>query len=378
MRRTVVAVAVRGGDVSIWARGYPRAMKVVVTGASGSVGTALLRSPGLENWEPIGISRRRPAAREPYTRARWIECDIGDPSAVPVLTEAFTGATAVVHLAWAIHPRRTDPPMTRTNAMGSENVLRAAAAAGVGQVVCASSVAAYTPADRWARIDESHPVTGLPDSAYSLGKAALERRLDEFEQQHPGIRVARIRPCGIAQGDSAAELADWLLSPWLPRSVIGRRALPVPLWKDLRLQLVHAADVASAIRAIIRTRAVGAFDLAAEPVLSASTLADVFGGFLVPVPRKVLTTGAGLSWRMGVQPLHPAWLELADRACLVHAGRASRELEWKPEYDAVTACRELANEMRSGRPGPSAPLDPGHPRIHPGRPTHQDQRPESA
>ncbi|WP_280426144.1 NAD-dependent epimerase/dehydratase family protein [Nocardia carnea] len=353
-------------------------MKVVVTGASGSVGTALLRAAGTERWELTGIARRRPPARDPYTRARWIDCDIGESSAVPVLTEAFSGATAVVHLAWAIHPRRTDPPMNRTNVLGTEHVLRAAAATGVAQVVCASSVAAYTPADRWTRVDESHPRTGLPSSAYSSGKAALESRLDEFEQRQPGITVARIRPCGIAQGDSAAELGDWLLSPWLPRAVIGHRGLPVPLWKDLRLQLVHATDVAAAIRAILRDRAVGAFDLAAEPVLAARTLATVFGGFRLPVPRAVLTAGAGLSWRMGLQPLHPAWLELADRACLVGAGRAARELGWIPEYDAITVCRELMSRMRSGPPGPSAPLDPGWPRFRLGQPTHQDQRPESS
>ncbi|WP_280457614.1 NAD-dependent epimerase/dehydratase family protein [Nocardia carnea] len=351
-------------------------MKVVVTGASGSVGTALLRCPGIENWELTGIARRRPPARQPYARARWIDCDIGDPAAVPVLTEAFTGASAVVHLAWAVHPRRTDPPMNRTNEAGTEHVLRAAVAAGVAQLVCASSVAAYTPADRWTRVEETHPRAGVPGSAYSLGKAALETRLDEFEHRQPGIRVARIRPCGIVQGDAAAELGDWLLSPWLPRSVIGCRALPVPLWKDLRLQLVHAADVATAIRAILRDRAVGAFDLAAEPVLSAPTLASLFGGFRAPVPRAVLTTGAGPTWRLGLQPLHPAWLGLADRACLVEAGRAGRELGWGPEYDAVTACRELAAAMRADRPGPSPPLAPVRPRLRFGQPTHQDQRPE--
>ncbi len=351
-------------------------MKVVVTGASGSVGTALLRSPGIEHWELTGIARRRPPDREPYTGVRWIDCDIGDLSAVPVLTDAFAGARAVVHLAWAIQPHRTDPPMNRTNAIGTEHVLHAAAAAGVMQVVCASSVAAYTPAERWTRVDESHPRTGLARSAYSVGKAALETRLDEFEQQQPGIRVARIRPCGIVQGDSAAELGDWLLSPWLPRSVIGRRMLPVPLWKDLRLQLVHATDVASAIRAILRDRAAGAYNLAAEPVLPAPALAALFGGFRAPVPRAILTTGAGWSRRMGLQPLHPAWLELADRACLADARRAARELGWQPETDAVTACRELASRMRTGPPGPSAPLDPRRPNFRPGRPTHQDQRPQ--
>ncbi|WP_218002548.1 NAD-dependent epimerase/dehydratase family protein [Nocardia brevicatena] len=119
---------------------------------------------------------------------------------MPALTDAFVGADAVVHLAWAIHPRREDPPMARTNAVGSAHIAHAAAAAGVPQLVCASSAAAYTPAERWHRVDEHWAVTGVPGSAYSRGKAVLEAQLDAFERRQPSMRIARIRPCGIVQG----------------------------------------------------------------------------------------------------------------------------------------------------------------------------------
>lgn len=354
-------------------------MKVVITGASGNVGTALLRSVCREDWELVGIARRRPeTAREPYSQARWVTCDIGEPAAVPVLTDAFAGADAVVHLAWAIHPRREDPPMVRTNAVGSAHVLRAAAATGVPQVVCASSAAAYAPADRWRRVDESWTPTGVPGSAYSRGKAVLEAQLDAFESEQPSMRIARIRPCGIVQGDAAAQLAGWLFGPWLPRPLLGRRWVPVPLWKDLRLQLVHADDVASAIRLILRRRAGGAFNLAADPVLSARALATAFGGFRVPLPRPVAAAGVWASWRLGLLPLHPGWVTLADRACLLDSGKAHRELGWVPRHDAVTVCAELVATLRAGRAGYSGPLTPTRTPLRPGRPTHQSQNPESS
>ncbi|MGV9634180.1 NAD-dependent epimerase/dehydratase family protein [Nocardia rhamnosiphila] len=350
-------------------------MKVVVTGATGNVGTALLRSSGTGP-DMVGIARRRPLrGREPYDRARWVSCDIGDPAAATLLPKAFAGADVVVHLAWAVHPQRTDPPLARTNATGTANVLRAVTEAGVRHVVCASSAAAYTPAARWSRVDEQWPCGGLSTSAYSRGKAELEAQLDAFERRQPAVRVARIRPCAVVQSDAAAEMGDWLFGRWLPRAVLGRPGVPVPLWNGLRLQLVHAADVAAAIGSIVEQRATGAFNLAADPVLTVTDLAAVFGGFRVPVPHRVLTVGAGMSWRLGVQPLHPAWLRLADRACLVDAGRAARELGWTPRHDAVAACAELAAAMRAERSGPSAPLAPEHPAFRLGRPTHQSQRP---
>lgn len=351
-------------------------MKIVVTGATGNVGTALVRALTGADDELVGIARRcPPAGRDEDARVRWVPCDIGDPTAFPVLADACAGADAVVHLAWAVHPRRTDPPMSRTNAVGSARVLRAAAAGGVRQVVCASSAAAYAPGPRWQRADERAPLGGVPGSAYSLAKAYLETQLDEFERREPSIRVARIRPCGIGQGEAAGELADWLLPQWLSRTLIGRRWLPVPLWKDLRLQLVHADDVAAAVVLILRQRAAGAFNLAAEPVLPAVALADSFGGFRLPCPRRAASALTRAGWRLGLQPLHPGWLTLADQARLVDAERARRALGWSPRHDATAVCAELATAMRTGRRGPSAPLAPPHLDLRLGRPTHQSQVP---
>ncbi|MEU6827677.1 NAD-dependent epimerase/dehydratase family protein [Nocardia beijingensis] len=350
-------------------------MKVVITGASGNVGTALLRALGADDCEIVGIARRLPdRAREPYAGVRWESCDIGIADAAETLRAACTGADVLVHLAWAIYPRRGDPPLRRTNLLGTENVLRAAARAAVPQVIAASSCAAYAPAERWRRVSEEWRLSGVPGSAYSSGKAELEAQLDTFAARHPDIRTARIRPCGIAQAEAAAELADWILPPWLPRRLVGGRLTPVPLWRDLRLQLVHSADVAAAIRRIAHQRASGAFNLAAEPSLGADALAGMFGGFRLPAHRRALQAAAWTGWRAGLLPLHPAWLTLADRACLVDSSKARRELGWAPRFAANETCAELVSAMRAARTGHSPPLAPDR-KTRLGRPSHQDQQP---
>ncbi|WP_107657030.1 NAD-dependent epimerase/dehydratase family protein [Nocardia suismassiliense] len=349
-------------------------MKVVVTGASGNIGTALLRAAQAEKWDVVGIARRPPLPeRAPYAGVRWIHCDIGDSAAIPTLTNAFTEADAVVHLAWAINPRTEEPPMERTNRIGTANVLRAVAASGVAHLTCVSSVAAYTPAARWRRVDEQWPLTGIETSAYSRSKVTLEEQLDVFARAQPSTRIARVRPCAVAQGAAAAEVADWVLGPWLPRSLAGHRRLPVPLWRDLRLQFVHAEDVAAAIRLILLEQATGAYNLAAEPVVAAPALAAMLGGFRLPVPRRVLTAAAWAGWRLGLAPLHPGWLELADRASLVDTGKARRELGWSPKYDATAVVHELVTGLRTHRRGDSPVLAPPRAPFRFGAPTHQSQ-----
>ncbi|CAM3017638.1 NAD-dependent epimerase/dehydratase family protein [Saccharomonospora xinjiangensis] len=357
--------------------------RIVVTGATGNVGTALLRRLALSgDREVVGIARRvPPRGSEPYRHADWMSCDLGDPGESRRLAEAVEGADAVVHLAWAIHPRRDDPPMWRTNVAGTRRLLRAVTTAGVRRLVVGSSVAAYSPAPRWSRVSEGWERGGIGGSAYSRGKVWLEHHLDEFTRQHPGIAVTRLRPCAILQRDAAGEFAAWLLGRPVPGRWVGARWLPLPLWPHLRAQVVHADDVAAATVAALDRGAEGAFNLAAEPVLSAGDLACALGGHRVPVPKNVLAAASGLAWRAGVHPLHPGWLELADKAALVDTTRARTELGWTPVHGAVETVTALVSGLRDRAGTASAALAPepatplwgrwAHGRW--GTPSHQSQ-----
>lgn len=96
-------------------------VRIVVTGATGSAGTALLRDLASDsNHEVVGVARRLPDSRQPpYDIAEWVQCDIGSPDAGRTLREVCDGADTVVHLAWAVHPRTDEPPRHRTNVTGS-------------------------------------------------------------------------------------------------------------------------------------------------------------------------------------------------------------------------------------------------------------------
>ncbi|MEV6898827.1 NAD-dependent epimerase/dehydratase family protein [Amycolatopsis sp. NPDC051372] len=331
-------------------------MRIVITGASGNIGTALLRELD-SSWEVTGVARRVPdLTAEPYANVSWLHLDLGEPGAEEALARAFAGADAVVHLAWAISPVWDEPAMWRTNQDGTRHVLDAAAKAGVGHVVCASSVAAYGPGPRDEKVAEEFPRAGVPASAYSRGKAELEEVLDAFVETHPEIELARIRPCAVLQRPAAGEFTRWLLGPLISPGLLGGRLLPVPLWDGLRVQAVHSDDVASALRLILEQRAVGPFNLAAPDVLDANALARLFGGARVPVRKSVARFVARVAWTAGLQPLHPGWLELADRAALVDTTRAEVVLGWQPRHSTEDTLAELVDGLRAKAAGASPPL----------------------
>ena len=77
-------------------------MRVVITGATGNVGTSLLRALGEEPEveSVLGIARRLP--RISPAKTEWAQADVSRDD----LDRLLAGADAVVHLAWLIQPSR--------------------------------------------------------------------------------------------------------------------------------------------------------------------------------------------------------------------------------------------------------------------------------
>ena len=337
-------------------------MKVAITGASGNVGTALLRHLALAapDWELVGLCRRPPRAGEPaYDRVAWLSCDIARPDAATVLREAFIGADAVVHLAWAIQPNRDEAAMAATNVEGSRRVFRAAADAGVAHLVHASSVGAYSPGPKDGEVDESWPTDGVAGSSYSRHKAAVERELDTVEREPDGPVVTRMRPGLIFQRDAGSEVARYFLGPLVPTRLLGVRRVPVlPLPDDFVFQAVHAEDVADAYWRALARVAPGPFNLAADPVMTPERLAEVFHARRARVPTSTVRRLASLTWRGHLQPTDPGWIDLAASAPVMSTQRARDELTWEPRHDARSALADVLAGMGAGAGTASAVMAP--------------------
>jgi nucleoside-diphosphate-sugar epimerase len=331
-------------------------MKVAVVGATGNVGTALLRALERDDRvrEVVGIARRRPdREREKVT---WRTADIVRDPLEPLLE----GADAVVHLAWAIQPSRDESVTHAINVDGSRRVFEAAARAGAGTLVHASSVGAYSPGPKDRAVDESWPTDGIKTSFYSRHKAEVERILDRFEGEHQHMRVARLRPGLIFQRAAASEIRRLFAGPFLPNRLVRRSLIPiVPRTPRLILQALHADDVAEAYRRVIAERDVrGAFNVAAEPLLGPDELGRLLGARPVPVPARVLRTAADLTWKLRLQPSEPGWLDMGLCVPVMDTTRARNELGWEPAHSASDALLELLDGMREGAGAPTPPLDP--------------------
>src|SRR3954471_17381977 len=110
-------------------------MRIVITGATGNVGTsvvsALASDPRVT--EIVGVARRLPEWQP--SRTRWVAADVARDD----LRVIFAGADVVIPLAWLIQPSRDARELARVNVHGSRRVFEAAAEAGAQGLPAAPS-----------------------------------------------------------------------------------------------------------------------------------------------------------------------------------------------------------------------------------------------
>ena len=215
-------------------------------------------------------SARRPPAGK-VDKTTWVAADVVDAD----LSSLFTGADAVVHLAWLIQPSRdkrtTGGARTWREARGFSTRSRLPRACRRWSTP--SSVGAYSPGPKDRRVDESWPDRRHRELLLlAHTRREVERRLDRFEAR--GARGAR------RAAATGADLQARRGHPEIRRLFAGPSATRHPLLRPRVdparsrtptgsiFQAVHSFDVGEAFRlAVTRGQARGPYNVAADPVL---------------------------------------------------------------------------------------------------------------
>jgi UDP-glucose 4-epimerase len=321
-------------------------LTVAVTGPTGEIGISAIEA--LERHDDveriIGMARRPfdPAAQG-WAKTEYLQGDILDGGVVDALV---ADADVVIHLAFIIMGSRAES--ARVNLEGTRNVFEATvAAAKPRRLVYTSSVAAYGyHSNNPMPITEDVPTRGSPEHYYSQQKADCESALVEITADS-SLEVFVLRPCIVA-GPKAPALADAM--PWrhLP-GPIKRVAEALPLLKPpfpdpgTPLQLVHHDDVGDAIALAATTSAPpGAYNIAADGVISISEVAEALGARPVRVPKVAATAASEVLARLPFVPSALEWLHAGRTSLVMDTAKAKTQLGWTPKYTAAETLSALA------------------------------------
>ncbi|GAB3675019.1 hopanoid-associated sugar epimerase [Salinisphaera aquimarina] len=210
-------------------------MRALVTGATGFVGSSVVRAALRDGFEVRALVR----ADSDTSALAGLEIEhaqgtLGDPAA---LAAAMTGCDAVFHVAadYRLWARRPDE-LYANNVEGTRHVLQAARDAGVQRVVYTSSVATLGLPTDGAPGNEDTPV-GLADMIghYKRSKFLAEEVAREFAAD--GVDVVIVNPSApIGPRDHKPTPTG--------RMVLDAAAGRMPAFVDTGLNVAHVDDVA--------------------------------------------------------------------------------------------------------------------------------------
>lgn len=151
-------------------------MKILVTGAAGKIGSALVHEL-LHNHHQVRALDKRALPDDLRGQTEMVYCELDDR--LGVLRAAET-CEAIAHLAAVPNPSRGEEEIFIPNVLGTQYVLAAAEANAIKKVVLASSCSAYGMAfarhefdPQYLPVDENHPL--LPQDLYGLSKQLNEQ-----------------------------------------------------------------------------------------------------------------------------------------------------------------------------------------------------------
>ncbi|GAC1038906.1 SDR family oxidoreductase [Pseudomonas sp. No.117] len=321
--------------------------KILVTGATGFVGAALVRHLQAKGHPVVAAQRQAPA----WESAAGVATVIRELAADTDWTAALAGVDTVIHLAARVHQLGEEPGATsdrrydEVNRAATLKLARDASAAGVRRFIFVSSIKVNGDWTLPGQPFRAEDPPG-PTDAYARSKAAAEQQLRALMTE-TGLEVVIVRPPLIYGPDVKANVARLLDAL--------ARGIPLPLGgvRENRRSLLALENLLDLLTLCIAApQAAGAVLLASDDEdLSTAELLELLGeglgrkARLIAIPPRWLEGGARLLGRA----------EVAQRLCgslQVDIRPTKTLLGWQPPLSARVALRALgARRARRGSAG---------------------------
>jgi UDP-glucose 4-epimerase len=268
--------------------------RILITGAAGAVGQALLVTLAGQGHEVIATDIRPPADLPKGVRFEGMDVTGPDPAHVIKAVQPHV----VVHLASIVTPPKNSTRELEyaVDVTGSQNVLAASVANGVRRLVVTSSGAAYGyHADNPVPLRESDPVRGNQAFAYAWHKRLVEEMLAEARLSHPALEQVVLR-VGTVLGAGLENQITALFHRPKMLAIRGADSPFVFIWtEDLARILLRAATDGPA----------GIFNVAGDGALSIEDIAARLNKPVLRLPAGLLKAALALAKPLGISRYGP-------------------------------------------------------------------------
>ncbi len=160
--------------------------RVLVTGATGFLGSGLTARIAAEGAEVFGLSRHVPSRT---LGVKWIACDLEDRDR---LIDVIRGFDSVFHAGGMVGHYGARDAYLRANVGGTRNVIDACTRGGVDTLIFTSTPSVIADGTGHYDVDERHPYSRRFQSPYSESKALAEQEV--LAANGGNLRTVCVRP----------------------------------------------------------------------------------------------------------------------------------------------------------------------------------------
>lgn len=258
--------------------------KILITGAAGDVGSALLRELSQSEDGPdevVATDVRLPEEVPKGIRFETLDVRGDDPDQVI----GRERPDVVIHLASIVAPTTRDFAHA-VDVIGSRNVLTACIAHGVKRLVVTSSGAAYGyHADNANPLVESDPLRGNPEFAYSDHKRQVEEMLAKARAEVPELEQVVLRVGTVLGAGLENQITALFHKPRL-LALAGCESPFVFIW---------TRDLARILQRAISQGPEGIYNVAGDGALGVTDLAGALGKPVLRLPVWLLKLALGIA-----------------------------------------------------------------------------------
>lgn len=316
-------------------------MKILITGAAGCLGRALIEKLALDpNMEIFATDiKKSPFSCEKKfnSNINYQKLDIRSSEFIDWVVEITPDK--VIHLAsiLQISARVTRELAYQIDVIATDKLLETCVRIGVEKFIVTTSGAAYGYyPENINEISESRPTKGNGDYFYSAHKAEVEKIMADYRVKHPQLKQIVFRPGTILGPDFDGPIVNFFQQ----KAITGVIGYPGPfnfIWSD---------DVVDYLIEGLNSDITGEFNIAGDGTLSVKEIAQILNKIYIPLPALLIQSVLAAAKPLGLTQYGPEQVKFIKYRPVLANNKIKSRFNHQPKYTSIQALEAFINDQQ--------------------------------